>query len=279
MKRLLPVLALALITAEIDAQVGLQGIYIEKFYESVEADRKSSNYSGGLESGSITYRIYADLEPGYRFQAAFGSPDHALEITSTANFFNHGDAGTTHPNILPEKALRKDIAMLDSWLSVGAAAENHMAIPRRYDDDIADEQIRYQSGFLLNTTKESPWTLATRDGMKRRERLPFPTFYMVDSALQVLGSTTKGKRIYIENGAWACMGKGSVGVDSTSENHVLIAQLTTAGDLDLRLNIMIGTPDGKSIQYVCANPQDREVLHPGLICHVNRSTEKKRKKK
>jgi hypothetical protein len=28
---------------------------------------------------------------------------------------------------------------------------------------------------------------------------------------------------------------------------------------------MIGTPEGKSIQYVYANPQDREVLHPALV--------------
>jgi hypothetical protein len=94
-----------------------------------------------------------------------------------------------------------------------------------------------------------------------------------------LGSSTKGNRIYIDNGAWACMGKGSVGVDSTGHNQVLIAQLTTAGDLDLKLNIMIGTPDGKSIQYVHANPQDREVLHSGLVCHVSNTTPKKRKKK
>jgi hypothetical protein len=60
------------------------------------------------------------------------------------------------------------------------------------------------------------------------------------------------------------MGKGSVGADSTSGNHVLIAQVTTAGELNYKLNIMIGTPEGKSIQYVYGNPQDREVLHPAL---------------
>jgi hypothetical protein len=60
------------------------------------------------------------------------------------------------------------------------------------------------------------------------------------------------------------MGKGSVGADSTSGNHVLIAQVTTAGELNYKLNIMIGTPEGKSIQYVYGNPQDREVLHSAL---------------
>lgn len=261
------------------AQVGLEGIFVEKFYEAQSADTKGELRSGTLEPGSVTYRIYVDLQPGYRFQAAFGSPDHALEITSSAPFFNHAEAGTTHPNIFPEKALKRDIALLDSWLSVGAAAENHTGIPRKFDDDVADESIRYESGFLSHVSDEAPWTIASRDGMRRTERLPFPTFYMMDSALHVLGSATKGNRIYIDNGAWACMGKGSVGVDSTGQNQVLIAQLTTAGDLHLKLNIMIGTPEGKSIQYVHSNPQDREVLHSGLVCHIERTADKKRKRK
>jgi hypothetical protein len=80
-----------------------------------------------------------------------------------------------------------------------------------------------------------------------------------------MGSVSRAKRLYVENGAWACMGKGSLGADSLAGNHVLIAQVTTAGKLDYKLNIMIGTPEGKSIQYVYANPQDREVLYPALV--------------
>jgi hypothetical protein len=42
---------------------------------------------------------------------------------------------------------------------------------------------------------------------------------------------------------------------------------------------MIGTPDGKSIQYVWGNPQDREVLHPGLIGHFEMNANSKGKRK
>jgi hypothetical protein len=68
-----------------------------------------------------------------------------------------------------------------------------------------------------------------------------------------------------------------------SGNNVLIAQVTTAGKLDYKLNIMIGSPEGKSIQYVHANPQDREILHPALtgqfVWQGNTGTGKKSKGK
>jgi hypothetical protein len=66
-----------------------------------------------------------------------------------------------------------------------------------------------------------------------------------------------------------------------AQQHV--AQVTTAGKLDYKLNIMIGTPEGQSIQYVHANPQDREILHPALtgqfVWQGNTGTGKKSKGK
>jgi hypothetical protein len=277
------------------AQTGLQGIIIEPYYVASKEDQKAFTSGGILEDGSVTYRIYVDLEPGYRFQAAYGSPDHALEISSTHYFYNHNHSGNTHPNIIPERDLARNVTLLDSWVSAGAAAENHMGIPRKYDFLAQDGYLRFQSGYLENTVKisdedTSPLTiqLTQCDGLARAEQIPATTIYNMDSVGWALGSVTRAKRLRVENGAWACMGKGSLGVDSLSGNHVLIAQITTAGALDYKLNIMIGTPEGKSIQYVYANPQDREVLHPALVGRYlwnadadqgRRSGKKKNKKK
>jgi hypothetical protein len=265
---------LAVLSCSAFAQQGLQGIIVEPYYVTTKADHKAFNSGGILEEGSVTYRIYADLEPGYRFQAAYGSPDHPLSIESSHFFFNHNHSGNTHPNIIPERDLARDITLLDSWVTAGAATENHMGIPRKYDFLAQDAYLRFQEGFLQNTVKLSeddtgPLTvkLSDCDGLARIERLPITTIYNMDSAGWAVGSVTRAKRLYVENGAWACMGKGSVGADSLAGNHVLIAQVTTAGDLNYKLNIMIGTPEGKSIQYVHTNPQDREVLHPGLVGH------------
>lgn len=270
----------------ISAQAGLQGILVEPYYVTCAEDAKGSNSSGILEEGSITYRIFVDLEPGYRFQAAYGSPEHPLLIESNRFFFNHNHSGNTHPNIIPERDLARDIVLLDSWVSAGAATENHIGVPRKYDFLAKDGYLKFKSGFLENTFSLSendlgPLALKLEDcdGLARTENLPVTTIYNIDSLGWALSSVSRAKRLLVENGAWACMGKGSVGADSLSGNHVLIAQITTAGTLDFKLNIMIGTPDGKSIQYVWGNPQDREVLHPGLIGHFEMNANSKGKRK
>jgi hypothetical protein len=265
-------ICLILYTAFMLAQPGLQGILVEPYYVTGEGDAKAFNSSGILEPGSVTYRIYVDLEPGYRFQAAYGSPDHPLEISSDRVFFNHNHSGNTYPNVIPERDLARDIVLLDSWVTAGAATENHRGIPRKFDFLAKDGFLRFKDGFLENTIQHTeaelgPLTLKLEDcdGLARTENLPITTIYNMDSVGWAMSSVSRAKRLFVENGAWACMGKGSVGADSLSGNHVLIAQITTAGVLDYKLNIMIGTPEGKSIQYVYANPIDREVLHPALV--------------
>ncbi|MFN5620407.1 MAG: hypothetical protein ACK478_03820 [Flavobacteriales bacterium] len=256
---------------EVCAQTGLQGIFVEPYYVTSKADHAAFNSGGPLEEGAVTYRIFVDLEPGYRFQAAYGSPDHPLEISSDHVFFNHNHSGNTYPNIIPERDLARDIVLLDSWVTAGAATENHLGIPRKFDFLAQDGLLRFKGGFLENTVRlaeddTSPLTikLSDCDGLARTEHLPVTTIYNMDSLGWAMSSVSRAKSLVVNNGAWACMGKGSVGADSLSGNHVLIAQVTTAGKLDYKLNIMIGTPEGKSIQYVYANPQDREVLHPSL---------------
>jgi hypothetical protein len=256
---------------EIFAQQGLQGIWVEPYYVTSKADHDAFNSGGPLEEGAVTYRIYVDLEPGYRFQAAYGSPEHPLEISSDHVFFNHNHSGNTHPNIIPERDLARDIVLLDSWVTAGAATENHLGIPRKFDFLAQDGLLRFKGGYLENTVRlseedTSPLTikLSDCDGLARTEHLPVTTIYNMDSLGWAMSSVSRAKSLVVNNGAWACMGKGTMGADSLSGNHVLIAQITTAGNLNYKLNIMIGTPEGKSIQYVYANPQDREVLHPAL---------------
>lgn len=255
----------------ISAQPGIQSIYIEPYYVTSENDRKGETYSGPLEEGSVVYRVYADLEPGYRFQAAYGSPEHPLEISSDRPFFNHNHSGSSQSHLIPERDLAKNIALIDSWVSVGSATENHLGIPRKLDMIVPDNYLRFEPGFFTNVISKGnsdsgPLTLplAQCDGLVRSEYMPVPTLYMADSLIWALTSVMRANRVYLENGAWACMGKGSVGADSTAGNHVLIAQLTTAGAINYKLNIMVGTPEGKSIRYVYANPTEGEVIHPAL---------------
>jgi len=260
------------------AQDGLEGIIVEKFYVSTKADNAGKLYSGDLPKGSVTYRIYVDLKPGFRFQAAYGSPPHPLIIQSSDNFYNHIEAGNIQPNIIPERAYKKNIALLDSWLSVGGCAEGHMGILKEADDTNVDKFIVFEKGYFRNKKKIIP--LYEKDGMKRSEFLPFPTFFQMDSLAFVLGSSTLSNKLKIDNAAWACMGKGSVGADSLSTNCVLIAQLTTKGNLNFELNLLIGAPNGTSQKYVAKNPvgEESEWTHPDLIFNSENKKNKSKKK-
>ena len=259
-------------------QDGLEGIVVEKFYVSTKADNAAKLFSGDLPEGSVTYRIYVDLKPGYRFQAAYGSPQHPLVIESTENFYNHLENGNIQPNIIPERTYKKNIALLDSWLSAGACAEGHLGILKEYDDTISDKLIGFEKGYFKGKKKSVP--LYEVDGMKRSAVLPVPTFFQMDFLSKVIGTTTSEKRIYSDNGAWEALGKGAVGADSLSTNCVLIAQLTTLGELSFELNLLIGAPNGSSQKYVARNPitEESEWTHPELIFNSNRKKNKSKKK-
>ena len=243
------------------SQDGLEGIILEKFYISTKDDNSKPELSGHLAPGSITYRIYVDLKPGYTFQAAYGTPNHELYIKSTNLFYNHVEYGAEYPNRIPLRTYSRNTSRLDSWLSVGGAGENQIGVLKSEDDSL---NVSKTSGaYLKNNSKKMGVSLEVVDGMKEQYNLAFPTFYQMDSTIKGLGTITNTNTISTKNGAWASMGKGSQGADSLS-NKILIAQLTTDGKLSYQLNLLIGTPDGKSEKYVAHNPIEGEFTHPDL---------------
>ena len=243
------------------SQDGLEGIILEKFYISSKEDNSKPELSGHLAPGSITYRIYVDLKPGYTFQAAYGTPNHELYIKSTNLFYNHVEYGAEYPNRIPLRTYSRNTSRLDSWLSVGGAGENQIGVLKSEDDSL---NVSKTSGaYLKNNSKKMGVSLEVVDGMKEQYNLAFPTFYQMDSTIKGLGTITNTNTISTKNGAWASMGKGSQGADSLS-NKILIAQLTTDGKLSYQFNLLIGTPDGKSEKYVAHNPIEGEFTHPDL---------------
>ena len=243
------------------SQDGLEGIILEKFYISSKEDNSKPELSGYLAPGSITYRIYVDLKPGYTFQAAYGAPNHQLYIKSTNLFYNHVEYGAEYPNRIPLRTYSRNTSRLDSWLSVGGAGENQIGVLKSEDDTL--NVFKTSGAYLKNHSKKMGVSLEVVDGMKEQFNLAFPTFYQMDSTIKGLGTITNTNTISTKNGAWASMGKGSQGADSLS-NKILIAQLTTDGKLSYQLNLLIGTPDGKSEKYVAHNPIEGEFTHPDL---------------
>lgn len=243
---------------------GLEKIIVEKYYVSDSTDAKAKT-GGYLPDGSVTYRIFVDLLPAYRFQAAYGVPGHPMQIVTTTSFFNNANDGAAVANYISSDKLTDNTLMLDSWLSVGAAAENYIGILK--SDDTSKPLVN-SDGLLRNADSSTGIPLNVRDGMFQTHPVSVVTLFGIDSAmLSMFGkknSDIMGQVFSTDNGSWASFG-GSIGVHPM--NRVLIAQLTTDGELSFQLNIQIGTPDGKVENYVAENPVGNEILFPDLIFH------------
>ncbi|HNR19546.1 MAG TPA: hypothetical protein PKN75_07750 [Bacteroidia bacterium] len=90
MRRILPAIALLFSAYPTVAQNGLENLIVEKYYISEPNDTNANIDGGVLPLGSVTYRLYADMLPGYRFQAVYGVPGHEMRIET----FNNEDRGT-----------------------------------------------------------------------------------------------------------------------------------------------------------------------------------------
>ena len=245
------------------AQQGLEKVIVEKYYISNAYDTSANDYAGKLPQGSVTYRIFADLLPGYKFSAAYGSPEHTLKIATTTTFYNNTDHGAIIPNVIPYRTLRKNTVMLDSWLSVGAAGEDCYGILKTDDDTL--ETIKHEKKFLANTKKSMGIPLNQKDGILRNDNVPRPTFFHIDNEAKIFDGNHPGGLFEVKDGAWACL-EGSKGADSLTNNRVLIAQITTDGELSFELNIQVASPiRGVSQRFVARNPIEDEICIPSLI--------------
>ena len=239
------------------AQNGLEKLIVEKYYISNADD--STGSVGILPTRSVTYRIYADMLPGYKFEMAYGSPTHPLYINTTTSFFNNEDRGATSPTYTKAQA-KTNTVMLDSWLSAGAACVGNSGILKAEDNGVAN--VVNLDGILQNADTSAGIPLTIQDGLIAGTPGTFGTIG-IDSAIAVFDATSQlGNSFSTSNGAWYCL-VGAYGPDSLT-NKVLIAQITTDGQLSFKLNIQIGTPAGDMEKYVADNPVGTEILMNSL---------------
>ena len=244
---------------------GLEGIIVEKYYVSSSADTITADTSGYLAPGSVTYRIYADLKPVYRLQAVYGVENHELKIQTSTRFYNCKFSDGRSANDIQPSGLTYGTALLDSWVSMGAAAMDYQGVLKSEDDTTANLALLNSSKSCNQTTGQDGEPLIVKDGMKYLRYQPATQFYNFDNDLHVFEYAWRDSVSGIlrtMNGAWASFG-GTVGPQP--ENRVLIAQLTTDGVLEFELNIQIATPDGKVEKYVARNPANDENLLPSLV--------------
>jgi hypothetical protein len=245
------------------AQNGLEGIIVEKYYVSNAADSVGS--IGILPVGSVTYRIYADMLPGYKFQAAYGVGGHALLISTSTSFFNNEDRGATTPTYTKTQA-RGNSVMLDSWISVGAGCSANFGVLKT-EDDLATGGATVINNtvpaILQNNDPAAGIPLTTQDGLFAGAPASVTLVGITIADLSMFDATSQaGNSFTTSNGSWASL-TGSTGANPTT-NKVLIMQMTTNGAFHFELNLQIGTPTGGVENYVAANPVAGEITIPSL---------------
>ncbi|MEP7264783.1 MAG: Ig-like domain-containing protein [Bacteroidota bacterium] len=252
-------LGIALVAASVmaKAQNGLENIIVEKYYVSNAADAAGS--VGTLPTGSVTYRIYADMLPGYKFQAAYGVPGHNLTLTTTTTWFNNEDRGATTPAYTKAQAAGNSV-MLDTWLSTGAACAGNFGVLKSEDGAAGGTTVAHAS-ILQNTDPSAGIPLTTQDGLYAGtpEAVTFVGLGTLTDQFDALSQT--GNSFITNNGSWASL-NGSFG--PLANNKVLIAQITTDGVFHYELNIQIGTPLGGTENYVASAPVGTEISIPSL---------------
>lgn len=255
-------LAMVLAGFAAKAQNGLESIIVEKYYVSNAADSVgASGFGSDLRVGSVTYRIYADLLPGYKFQAAYGVADHPITISTTTEFYTNTDRGDIYPTYSKTNA-RLNAVMLDSWLSVGAGCAGNFGVLKSEDAVAGGANVINASGILANADASAGLPLTTADGLYAGSPEAVTTVGFSAGDLDFLSNSgTTGNVLTSSNASWASL-NGSTG--PLASNRVLIGQFTTNGVFHYELNIQIGTPSGGSENYVSSNPTGAEISIPSL---------------
>jgi len=257
MKQILSIIFLIFACVSLNAQ--LENVIIEKYYISDANDAKDVQYITDnlgnntdtviLKEGSTTYRIYIQLSSGYVLTKIYGDANHTLKISSTDFFFNNISRGVSFGKDLISSRLQYNTVALDSWLTLGLAARTLSGVLKAEDTDGSIVGGTHnKSGMLVNNDANAGIPLTTSDGLA--PLVSSPSIWLqngiVNSAgddTTIFGSLKIGKQ-FVSNNAFL-QNSGVSGVNANS-NKILIAQLTTKGDISFELNIQLQKSDGSS---------------------------------
>lgn len=247
----------------------IEGVYVERYYVSDLIDATDTT-GGGLEEGSVTYRIFIDLKVNSRLVKVYGDVNHALRFSSTEEIWNNKADGQSFGKEFSRNRLQENTVALDSWLTLGqttrTGTRTSFGVPKQLDDDGSfiggvnndGGSAMIPDGLLNNSDPDTGIPITLADGMDTM--MIVPSLWVdygikndvsgVDST--VFGSVKEGNEFVCFN--CGLQNSGVTGV-STDSNLVLIAQITTKGELSFELNVVVeepASPNNILVKYVSA---------------------------
>lgn len=248
----------------------LEGIKVETYYISDDNDA-TDEFGGTLEVGTTTYRIYVDMAPGSKLLKIYGDQNHPLNFSSTEKFFNHLEDGVTFAKDLNRNRYEEGTVALDSWLTIGQisrpfSAGVYFGIPKNTDPDgsiiggINNDggSQGIAEGLLANEDPDAGLPLTTADGIIIDSITP-SNWVDVDFTVPLTGedNTIFGANDTNDfSSVTAILQNDGTSSPLDSDNEVIIAQLTTKGDLSFQINLEIEFEEEgilKRVKYVSSD--------------------------
>ncbi|MFN5356946.1 MAG: T9SS type A sorting domain-containing protein [Bacteroidota bacterium] len=257
----------------------IKGLNVEKYYIADSNDATDTTGGRSLQVGSVTYRVFVEIEPGSRITKIYGDANHPLEFSSSQNFYNNIDRPSSEFGYEIRSSWFSDnpTLALDSWITLGWAANLEKGVLKSLDPD--GDAITGQNntggtalipaGILVNTDTSMGVLLSQADGLTSAIAAATYGQWAEGGFKDLSGNDTTVFGSVQYGNVFSCsscelrqnLGVIGAGVDS---NRVLVAQLTTAGDLNFSINLELQVPDPQNggfvtIKYVA----DASVLLPG----------------
>ena len=266
-----------------EAKAQLEGLRIETYYIA-DSDDATDTIGGLLEEDAVTYRIFADMLPATRLLALYGDVQHPLFFASDYSFFNHREEGITFGKDLSKNRYSSGTTPLDTYITLGQCSKSfaqgaYFGTPKVLDQDGSvvggvnndGGSAQIASGLLKNGSAAIGLPLTQADGLSFTSALPNSWIDIgfinvstgIDTTIFGLGTEKQflGTNALLRN-------SGVSGTDEV-QNEVLVAQLTTKGEIAFELNLEVEVIDNgipRVIKYVARNEslENGEVFHPLL---------------
>jgi len=249
------------------SQNAIENLIMETYYVSDSNDATDED-GGFLPEGSVTYRVFLDLAPGVKLREIFSAPN-GWTIRSSELIWNNEDRGESLGMNIPDNRLDDNTVALDSYITMGAASELHFGIPKNMDpdgsiiggenNDGGSESI--EGGLLINFVPEMEVALTEADGLIEVDESLIPDFSSFILLNEVFFNETNDSVFTsLVNGLQFTEGVSGV----TDENILLIAQITTLGEIEFNFNVELELANGNVVEYVGFDPAVDQVLSPFL---------------
>lgn len=251
---------------------GLEGIIVETYYIADEQDCGEDIGNGDpILPGSVTYRIFIDMADDYKLQMIYGMPGHVFEICTTTKFHNAQFAGRGIGADMSGSLLRRNTMALDSWITIGSASNEHLgclkindpdgSVLGKENNDGGTHQI--EGGLLANMDSRMGVPLFQADGLIKYDAIQTPRYLPWNiTNIRILDNKDNDGKFMWDDSALAIL-EGVPG--PTSDNQILIAQITTDGELSYKLNFQLIAPHGGVERFFALNPDTNDFTHPDLI--------------